>query len=151
MKIELKGIEDTDRFGRRLGQLAQPGDVICLNGDLGAGKTTLSKSVGLGLEVEDYITSPTFTIINEYEGRLPLYHFDVYRLNDGEELYDLGVDDYFYGEGVCLIEWAENIRDYLPEDRLEIWIYRSDNPDDRVVQLKAFGDRSEFLAKELIK
>jgi tRNA threonylcarbamoyladenosine biosynthesis protein TsaE len=151
MKIELKGIEDTDRFGRRLGQLAQPGDVICLNGDLGAGKTTLSKSVGLGLEVEDYITSPTFTIINEYEGRLPLYHFDVYRLNDGEELYDLGVDDYFYGEGVCLIEWAENIRDYLPEDRLELWIYRSDNPDDRVVQLKAFGDRSEFLAKELIK
>jgi tRNA threonylcarbamoyladenosine biosynthesis protein TsaE len=125
--------------------------VICLNGDLGAGKTTLSKSVGLGLEVEDYITSPTFTIINEYEGRLPLYHFDVYRLNDGEELYDLGVDDYFYGEGVCLIEWAENIRDYLPEDRLELWIYRSDNPDDRVVQLKAFGDRSEFLAKELIK
>jgi len=151
MKIELKGIEDTDRFGRRLGQLAQPGDVICLNGDLGAGKTTLSKSVGLGLEVEDYITSPTFTIINEYEGRLPLYHFDVYRLNDGEELYDLGVEDYFYGNGVCIIEWAENIQDYLPEDRLELWIYRSDNPDDRVVQLKAFGDRSEFLAKELIK
>ena len=151
MKIELKGIEDTDRFGRRLGQLAQPGDVICLNGDLGAGKTTLSKSVGLGLEVEDYITSPTFTIINEYEGRLPLYHFDVYRLNDGEELYDLGVEDYFYGNGVCIIEWAENIQDYLPEDRLELWIYRSDNPDDRVVQLKAFGDRSEFLAKELIE
>ena len=151
MRIELKGIEETDRFGKRLGELVQPGDVICLNGDLGAGKTTLSKSVGEGLGVEEYITSPTFTIINEYEGRIPLYHFDVYRLNHGEELYDLGVEDYFYGDGVCLIEWAQNIQDYLPDDRLELWIYRTDNPDDRIVELKSFGDRSEFLAKELIK
>ena len=125
--------------------------MICLNGDLGAGKTTLSKSVGEGLGVDEYITSPTFTIINEYEGRIPLYHFDVYRLNHGEELYDLGVEDYFYGDGVCLIEWAQNIQDYLPDDRLELWIYRTDNPDDRIVELKSFGDRSEFLAKELIK
>ncbi len=151
MRIELKGIEETDRFGKRLGELVQPGDVICLNGDLGAGKTTLSKSVGEGLGVDEYITSPTFTIINEYEGRIPLYHFDVYRLNHGEELYDLGVEDYFYGDGVCLIEWAQNIQDYLPDDRLELWIYRTDNPDDRIVELKSFGDRSEFLAKELIK
>lgn len=151
MRIELKGIEETDRFGKRLGELVQPGDVICLNGDLGAGKTTLSKSVGEGLGVEEYITSPTFTIINEYEGRIPLYHFDVYRLNHGEELYDLGVEDYFYGDGVCLIEWAQNIQDYLPDGRLELWIYRTDNPDERIVELKSFGDRSEFLAKELIK
>lgn len=151
MRIEIKGIEEIDIFGRRLGELVQPGDVICLNGDLGAGKTTLSKSVGLGLGVEDYITSPTFTIINEYQGRLPLYHFDVYRLKDGEELYDLGVEDYFYGDGVCLIEWAQNIQDYLPQDRLELWIYGTDNPNERIVELKAFGDRSEFLAKELIR
>ncbi|MCR3956287.1 MAG: tRNA (adenosine(37)-N6)-threonylcarbamoyltransferase complex ATPase subunit type 1 TsaE [Gudongella sp.] len=151
MRIELKGIEETDRFGKRLGELVQPGDVICLNGDLGAGKTTLSKSVGKGLGVDEYITSPTFTIINEYEGRIPLYHFDVYRLNHGEDLYDLGVEDYFYGDGVCLIEWAQNIQDYLPDDRLELWIYRTDNPNDRIVELKSFGDRSEFLAKELIK
>ncbi|WP_409227671.1 tRNA (adenosine(37)-N6)-threonylcarbamoyltransferase complex ATPase subunit type 1 TsaE [Gudongella sp. SC589] len=151
MRIELKGIEETDTFGKRLGELVEAGDVICLNGDLGAGKTTISKSVGLGLGVEDYITSPTFTIINEYQGRLPLYHFDVYRLNDGEDLYDLGVEDYFYGKGVCLIEWAENIQEYLPDDRLELWIYRTENPDERIVELKAFGNRSEFLAKELIK
>lgn len=151
MRIELKGIEETDIFGRRLGELVEAGDVICLNGDLGAGKTTLSKSVGLGLGVEEYITSPTFTIINEYQGRLPLYHFDVYRLNSGEDLYDLGVEDYFYGKGVCLIEWAEQIQDYLPDDRLELWIYRTGNPDERIVDLKPFGDRSEFLAKELMK
>lgn len=151
MKIKLKGIGDTDKFGKSLGGLLEPGDIICLNGDLGAGKTTLSKSIGLGLGVDEYITSPTFTIINEYKGRLPLYHFDVYRLSHGEELFDLGADDYFYGNGVCLVEWAENVKDYLPMDRLELWIYTTADPDERIIEIVPYGDRNEFLAKELIK
>lgn len=150
MRIMLRGLDETARFGEKLGEIAEAGDVICLNGDLGAGKTTLSKSIGRGLGVEDYITSPTFTIINEYHGRLPLYHFDVYRLNHGEELFDLGVDDYFYGKGVCLVEWAENIQDYLPEERLELWIYATEDQDWRTVEVKPFGDRYEKIAKELI-
>lgn len=151
MKIKLKGLEDTDKFGKRLGELVEPGDIICLNGDLGAGKTTLSKSIGLGLGVSEHITSPTFTIINEYNGRIPLYHFDVYRLSHGEELFDLGADDYFYGNGVCLVEWAENVEEYLPEDRLELWIYTTANPEERIIEIIPYGHRSEFLAKELIK
>ncbi|WP_422487099.1 tRNA (adenosine(37)-N6)-threonylcarbamoyltransferase complex ATPase subunit type 1 TsaE [Gudongella sp. DL1XJH-153] len=151
MKIRVKGIKDTDKLGRKLGELVEPGDVICLNGDLGAGKTTLSKSIGLGMGVDDYITSPTFAIINEYEGRHPLYHFDVYRLNNGEELFDLGVEDYFYGKGVCLIEWAENIEEFLPENRLEVWINTTLDPDEREIELIPYGDRNEFLARELIK
>ncbi|MGM0396893.1 MAG: tRNA (adenosine(37)-N6)-threonylcarbamoyltransferase complex ATPase subunit type 1 TsaE [Bacillota bacterium] len=151
MKIKLRGLEETDKLGKRLGQLAEPGDIICLNGSLGAGKTTLSKSIGLGLGVQEYITSPTFTLINEYQGRLPLYHFDVYRLNDGEELYDLGAEDYFYGKGVCLVEWAEYIEEFLPEDRLELWIYTTDDPNERIIEIIPYGERNKFLAKELIK
>ena len=93
MIIRIDGIDKTNKFGEKLGSLLQKGDIICLNGDLGAGKTTLSKAIGKGLLVEDYITSPTFTLINEYKGRLPLYHFDVYRLENGEELFDLGIED----------------------------------------------------------
>ncbi len=151
MKIKLNGIEDTYKLGKKLGELVEPGDIICLNGDLGAGKTTLSKSIGLGMGVADYITSPTFAIINEYDGRLPLYHFDVYRLNNGDELFDLGVEDYFYGKGVCLIEWAENIEEFLPENRLEVWIYTLPDPYEREIELIPYGARNEFLAKELIK
>lgn len=151
MKIKLNGVEDTDKLGKKLGELVEPGDVICLNGDLGAGKTTLSKSIGIGMGVADYITSPTFAIINEYYGRLPLYHFDVYRLNNGEELFDLGVEDYFYGKGVCLIEWAENIEEFLPENRLEVWMHTLPDPNEREIELIPYGDRNEFLAKELIK
>ena len=105
MKINLNSVQDTIKFGEKFGKLLISGDIIFLNGDLGAGKTTLSKSIGEGLGVQEYITSPTFTLINEYEGRLPLYHFDLYRLDSYEELEELGVEDYFYGNGVCLIEW----------------------------------------------
>lgn len=149
MKIYLNSIEDTIEFGEKLGKLLKSGDIICLNGDLGAGKTTLSKSIGQGLGVKEYITSPTFTLINEYEGRIPLYHFDVYRLNNYEELEELGAEDYFYGNGVCLIEWAQKIYDDLPENRFEIWISRGEFDDDRYIELKAFGDRYKTLTEEL--
>ncbi|MDY0235034.1 MAG: tRNA (adenosine(37)-N6)-threonylcarbamoyltransferase complex ATPase subunit type 1 TsaE [Gudongella sp.] len=149
MKINLNSILDTIEFGEKLGVLLEPGDIICLNGDLGAGKTTLSKSIGVGLGILEYITSPTFTLINEYEGRLPLYHFDAYRLNSYEELEDLGYEDYFYGNGVCLIEWAEKISEYLPEKRLEIWMNRTKSDDERLIELKAFGERYKTLLEEL--
>lgn len=149
MKILLSNLLDTIKFGEKLGKLLKSGDIICLNGDLGVGKTTLSKSIGEGLGVQEYITSPTFTLINEYEGRLPLYHFDVYRLNSYEELEELGAEDYFYGNGICLIEWAEKISEDLPENRLEVWIARGAFDDERCIELKAFGHRYKTLIEEL--
>lgn len=149
MIIELKNIEKTELFGRKLGSLLQRGDVICLNGDLGAGKTTLSKAIGMGLEVEDYITSPTFAIMNQYKGKLPMYHFDVYRLDGWHQLEDIGAEDYFYGDGVCLIEWAETIEEYLPKERLEISMSFGVVEGARILELKAFGERFERLMEEL--
>ncbi|NMA49464.1 MAG: tRNA (adenosine(37)-N6)-threonylcarbamoyltransferase complex ATPase subunit type 1 TsaE [Tissierellia bacterium] len=149
MKINLNSVQDTIKFGEKLGKLLIAGDIIFLNGDLGAGKTTLSKSIGEGLGVQEYITSPTFTLINEYEGRLPLYHFDLYRLDSYEELEELGVEDYFYGNGVCLIEWAEKFSEDLPENRLEVWINRGKTDDERYIKLKEFGDRYKKLIEEL--
>lgn len=151
MIIKLKDIKQTELFGERLGRLLEKGDVVCLNGDLGAGKTTLSKSIGEGLEVEDYITSPTFAIMNQYNGRIPLYHFDVYRLEGWHQLEDIGAEDYFYGNGVCLIEWAETIQEYLPKDRLEIRLSFGINEGERALMLRAFGSRFEKLLEELKK
>ena len=151
MIIKLKDIKQTELFGERLGRLLEKGDVVCLNGDLGAGKTTLSKSIGEGLEVEDYITSPTFAIMNQYNGRIPLYHFDVYRLEGWHQLEDIGAEDYFYGNGVCLIEWAETIQEYLPKDRMEIRLSFGINEGERTLMLRAFGPRFEKLLEELKK
>jgi len=112
--------EETEQFGHKLAQQLKPGDVLAFFGDLGSGKTTLIKGICKGLEVEADITSPTFTIIHEYSGRLPVYHFDFYRITNSHEVWALGGDEYFYGEGVCLIEWADKIQDFLPESRIEI-------------------------------
>lgn len=149
MIIELRNIEQTELFGRKLGGLLQKGDVVCLNGDLGAGKTTLSKAIGAGMDVKDYITSPTFAIMNQYKGRLPLYHFDVYRLDGWHQLEDIGAEDYFYGDGVCLIEWAETIEEYLPKERLEISMTFGVLEGSRILEMKAFGDRFGILMEEL--
>lgn len=116
MKIyESYGEEATLAFAKTLGELATKGDIFCLIGDLGVGKTVFSKGFAKGLGIEEHITSPTFTIVHEYEGRLPLYHFDVYRINDEYEMEEIGYEEYFYGEGVCLIEWANIIPDIIPE------------------------------------
>ena len=149
MEIELKGLEKTKEFGIKLGALLKAGDIICLNGDLGAGKTTLTKSIGLGLGVEDYITSPTFALINEYEGRVPVYHFDVYRLENVEELYDLGFDEYFYGKGISIIEWADKIKRFLPDERLVLDIKKGIDVDDRKIILTSYGNRYKDIMKEL--
>src|SRR5690554_1076412 len=115
VRIVLKGLKETKEFGEKLGKLLEGGDLLSLTGDLGAGKTTLTKSIGIGLGISDYITSPTFTLINEYKGRVRLYHFDVYRLEDEEDLLDLGYEDYFYSNGVTIVEWGDKIEDILPE------------------------------------
>ena len=106
--------EDTFSFARKLGKLANKGDIFCLIGDLGVGKTIFSKGFAQGMGIDEHITSPTFTIIHEYEGQLPLYHFDVYRISDVDEMDEIGYEEYFYGEGVCLIEWANLILDIIP-------------------------------------
>ncbi|MDI9570619.1 MAG: tRNA (adenosine(37)-N6)-threonylcarbamoyltransferase complex ATPase subunit type 1 TsaE [Pseudomonadota bacterium] len=118
--IASKSSEETLRIGRIIGETASPGEVIALVGELGTGKTCLTQGIARGLAVpEAYpITSPTFTLINEYPGRLPLYHFDIYRLEGASDLEDMGYEDYFYGEGVTVIEWAERVLPLLPAGTL---------------------------------
>ena len=106
--------EDTLSLARKLGEMANKGDIFCLIGDLGVGKTIFSKGFAQGMGIDEHITSPTFTIVHEYEGRLPLYHFDVYRISDADEMDEIGYEEYFYGEGVCLVEWANVIPEIIP-------------------------------------
>ncbi len=132
--------EQTRRLGKKLGKLAQAGQVIALLGDLGAGKTRLAQGFGVGLDVsaDEVINSPTFTLINEYQGRLPFYHVDLYRLSEAVEAETLGLDDYFYGDGVTLIEWANRLGDSLPPEHLEIELHHLDETKRRIV-IRAFG------------
>lgn len=126
MKIEVFSEKETKEIAYDIAKNAKKGDIYCLCGDLGTGKTQFSKGFSKGLLIDEDITSPTFTIINQYnEGRLPFYHFDVYRINDIEELYDIGYEEYFFGEGVCLIEWAELIKDIIPKNAIWIKIYKN--------------------------
>lgn len=123
MIIETRSPEETFELGKKIGEAAKSGQVYTLNGDLGVGKTVFTQGVAAGLGITEPVSSPTFTIVQVYEeGRLPFYHFDVYRIGDIEEMEEIGYDDYFFGEGICLIEWAELIRDILPEKRIEITI-----------------------------
>lgn len=120
MKIITNSPEETMKLGFNIGQRVKKGDIINLNGDLGAGKTHLVKGIAKGLGIDEDITSPTFTIVNEYYGTVPLYHFDVYRINDIYELYELGFEEYIYGNGVSIIEWGNLILDVLPKDVINI-------------------------------
>ncbi len=115
--------EDTFALGKELGEKAKPGDVICLDGDLGVGKTVFTQGFAAGLGITEPVNSPTFTIVQQYdEGRLPLYHFDVYRIGDISEMDEVGYEDLFFGDGVCLIEWAGLIEEILPEHRTTVTI-----------------------------
>ena len=106
-----------------LGEKIPAGSVVCLDGDLGVGKTVFAKGVAKGLGVKEPVSSPTFTIVQEYrEGRIPMFHFDVYRIEDPEEMYEIGYEEYFYGDGVCLIEWADQIRELIPETATHVLI-----------------------------
>lgn len=131
--VKIKNEEETEAFGRQLSERLAAGSVVALSGDLGTGKTTLTKAIAAGLGVEEMITSPTFTIVQEYHsGRLPLYHFDVYRVSDPDELYEIGYEEYFFGSGVCVVEWADLIEDLLPPGTIEIAIAYGESPEERI-------------------
>lgn len=126
MTVESFGPQDTYDLGKQLGEKAEPGDVICLNGDLGVGKTIFTQGFAKGLGIEEPVNSPTFTIIQQYDGgRLPLYHFDVYRIGDISEMDEVGYEDCFYGDGVTLIEWSNMIEEILPEKLISVKIEKN--------------------------
>ncbi len=147
-KLVTSNSEETAQFAEKLGGQLQPGDVIALEGDLGAGKTTFTKGLAKGLDIKRTVNSPTFTIIKEYQGRLPLYHMDVYRVADAME--DLGFDEYFEGDGVTVVEWAHLIKEQLPTELLTIYLYH-EQEDRRKLVLVPKGKRYEELCKELFQ
>ena len=118
--VLLESLDQAEQFGKLLGSLCRPGDVICLSGDLGAGKTTLTQSIAKGMEVDagEYITSPTYAVFHQYNGRLKLYHMDFYRLNDSDDVISMGLDEYFYLGGVTIIEWFRIALDIIPQEHL---------------------------------
>ena len=125
--------EETLRWGEEIGRQLKAGDIVALHGDLGAGKTSLTKGVALALGITEDVTSPTYTIVSEYYGKLPLYHMDMYRIEGIEEFEMLGVDDLIFGQGVCLIEWSERIAEYLPEDCKSVTIRILENGERKLI------------------
>lgn len=130
-ELLMRNENETHNFGIQLAQKLKKGDIVCLIGDLGTGKTTLSKAIAEGLEVQEVVTSPTFTIIHEYKGKIPVYHFDVYRINDIDEMDELGYEEYFFGDGVCIIEWADMIKEIIPKESIIIEIEYGKNEGER--------------------
>ena len=117
--------EVTIEIGKALGRLLNTGDIVCINGDLGTGKTVFTNGIAKSLGIIEHITSPTFTIVNEYSGRVPFYHFDVYRISDSEEMFEIGFEEYLYGEGIVVIEWADIIKDILPTEVIQVTIQKN--------------------------
>lgn len=143
-----RGPGETQALGERLGRLLQPGDVVTLSGELGAGKTALAQGIGLGLEVAEPVSSPTFALVHEYRGRLPVWHLDTYRVRSLDELIDLSWHDLLRGGGVILVEWPERIAAALPPDRLEITLGYGEG-DTREIRLAGRGERMTGLVQEL--
>lgn len=151
MEFEVHSIEETTALGERLGKILKPSDIVCLTGDLGTGKTHITKGIAKGLGIDDPITSPTFTIVNEYDtGRLKLYHFDVYRVSDPDEIYAIGFDDYIFSDGVSIIEWANYIEEILPPEYLHIYIQKDleKGEDYRKITITPYGEKYNYI-KEL--
>ena len=145
--IKTTSVDETQKIAYIIGQNIKKGMVLTLEGDLGAGKTTFTKGLAKGLEIKRNVNSPTFTIIKEYQGRLPLYHMDVYRLESGAD--EIGLDDYLFGEGVCVVEWASMIEDLLPNERLDIKIFR-EGESERRIELSPIGESYKSICKELL-
>ncbi|WP_010098010.1 tRNA (adenosine(37)-N6)-threonylcarbamoyltransferase complex ATPase subunit type 1 TsaE [Ornithinibacillus scapharcae] len=146
-KMEASTVDETLSIAEKLASLLKPGDVITLEGDLGAGKTTFTKGIATGLGISRTLSSPTFTIIKEYMGRMPLYHMDVYRLEGSDE--DIGFDEYFHGDGVSVVEWAQFIEDYLPEERLDITI-RYKGEQSRVIEFVPIGEYFHNIVRQIL-
>lgn len=141
MKYISNSCEETQKIAVDFAKNLKAGDTLCMYGDLGAGKTAFVQGLAKGMGIEEPITSPTFTIVNEYNGALPLYHFDVYRIADSDEMYEIGYEEYVYGEGVSVIEWPQLIYDILPEKRYDITISKDYDKGDnyRIIEIKEVG------------
>ena len=147
MELIVTAVEETYKIGELLGALVNSGDIICLIGDLGTGKTHLTKGIAKGLGIEDHITSPTFTIVNEYTGRFKLNHFDVYRVNDPDEIEAIGFDEYIFSDAVSIIEWANYIEELIPEGNLTITIEKLPNLSDnhRKISFQYTDKRYDYI------
>jgi len=146
--IPTASADETRELGRALGALLEPGDVVALRGELGAGKTVLAQGVATGLGFDGYVSSPTFVIVNEYRGRVVIHHVDLYRIEGEDEIDDLGYRELFFGEGVALVEWAERGTTFLPDDRVDVLI-ESASRDTRSLTVTASGPRSEAVVEAL--
>lgn len=148
--MRTKSSDETVQLGERLGRMLRPGDFIALVGELGAGKTQFAKGIARGLEVDPGtpVTSPTYTILNIYPGRLPLYHFDLYRLEGAHDVDALGFEEYFSGDGACVVEWAERLDGDLPDDVLTVTLSHED-VEERTVSFEASGPRSKAIVGAL--
>ena len=137
MQITTHSADETQALGQKLASRLAPGDVIAYFGDLGAGKTAFTRGLAQGLGITDPVTSPTYTIVNEYlSGRIPLFHFDMYRLSSSDELFDIGWEDYLSRGGVCAVEWSENVEDALEEDTIRVDIRRGDTDQQRRISIQ---------------
>lgn len=132
--------KETGNIAREFAKALEPGDIVCLYGNLGCGKTIFSQAAIAALGVKEPVTSPTFTIVHEYQGRIPVYHFDVYRVHSEEDMFEIGYEDYFFGKGVCFIEWAELIEDLLPEKVYKVRLQYTEEEDGRRIQIEYPGD-----------
>ena len=151
LKYTSKGERSTERLGERIGSMARPGLILTLRGDLGAGKTVLARGVARGLGIEGPVTSPTFTLLNQLSGRFPFYHFDLYRLDDADEIYELGFEEFINGDGVAVIEWPENM-DYLhPNEYVDIYINKAVDDEIRDIKIEIIGDSFKWLEKGLLE
>lgn len=147
-KLISKSVEETMELAQKIMSKKFPNMVICLDGDLGNGKTVFTKGVAKALEINEIITSPTFTIIKEYlDGNLPLYHMDVYRLNGNVD--GIGIEEYFTKDGIVVIEWSETIKDVLPKERLDI-IIKTENENERILEIKPYGKKYEKLCEAVL-
>ncbi|BES64623.1 tRNA (adenosine(37)-N6)-threonylcarbamoyltransferase complex ATPase subunit type 1 TsaE [Gottschalkiaceae bacterium SANA] len=145
----LSNLQETADLGQFIGEQIKYRFLLCLDGDLGAGKTTFSKSLAKGFGVEDMVTSPTFTLLQEYQGRMPFYHFDVYRLGDEEAFLAQGFDEYWDEEALVVMEWAEMILEILPKERMEIRFFQTANEEERLVEVEAYGLVAETLLQRI--
>jgi len=144
--------EETQEIGNQIGKLLKPGDVVALIGDLGSGKTCLTQGIakGCGVDENQYVSSPSYIIVNEYVAGCPIYHLDLYRIRSASEIWDLGLEEYLYGSGVCIIEWADRLQDELPESYLKIELFYVDE-NTREMRISSVGTKYDVLIKNLRK
>lgn len=151
MKILINNLKQMEKLGKIIADCYKKGMIICMDGDLGAGKTTLTQFIGKHLNINEYITSPTFNIIKEYKSDILFYHMDAYRLSNIEDAYDLDIEKYIYSDGIFIIEWSDKIKDILPENRINIEIKTDYINNKREIYINGSGDDFECLKKELNK